>query len=282
MKYIILIGDGMADEPLPSLQGKTPLEAARTPNLDFIAKNGLAGYVRTVPRGMTPGSDVANMSVFGYDPKKYYTGRGPLEAASLGIDLKKDEVAFRCNLVYVANGIMQDFTAGHISTEEAVILLDYLQKELRPKDIRFVPGLSYRHLAIFRNGPARAVCAPPHDITGKKINNYLPRGAGAPQLKDLMQASAALLPQHALNQRREQNQKNPANMIWLWGQGKKPALPPFKKLFGKTGAVITAVHLLKGIGRLSGMEIIDVPGATGFIDTNYAGKARAALQALQA
>jgi 2,3-bisphosphoglycerate-independent phosphoglycerate mutase len=281
MKYAVLIGDGMADEPLPELGHRTPLEVANIPNMNFMAKNGIAGMVRTVPRGLPPGSDVANMSVFGYDPKKYYTGRGPLEAASLGITLKNDEVAFRCNLVAVQDARMDDFTAGHISTEEAAILIKDLNDKLGSREVRFVVGLSYRHLVILKGGPAQADCTPPHDITGKEIKNYLPRGKGKEVLKKLMRESVILLAEHPVNKKRVAEGKKPATMIWLWGQGKKPAFPPFKDKFGKSGAVITAVHLLKGIGACVGFEVINVAGATGFIDTNYRGKASAALETLK-
>ncbi|MBU0687809.1 MAG: cofactor-independent phosphoglycerate mutase [Candidatus Margulisbacteria bacterium] len=281
MKYVVLIGDGMTDEPLSELNGKTPLEVANIPNMDFIAKSGIGGYVRTVPQGFIPGSDVANMSVFGYDPKKYYTGRGPLEATSLGVELKKDEVAFRCNLVTVKDGVMDDFTAGHISTDEAKVIIEDLNANFGNNDIRFIPGLSYRHLVVIKNGPEKAECTAPHDITGKKINLYLSRGKGEELLNNLMKESVIFLARHPVNKKRVAEGKKPATMIWLWGQGRRPAFPLFQKVYKKTGAVITAVHLLKGIGKNVGFEVINVPGATGFIDTNYEGKASAAIEALK-
>jgi 2,3-bisphosphoglycerate-independent phosphoglycerate mutase len=273
MKYLVLIGDGMSDRPLKELKGKTPLEVAKTPNMDYIAQNGVVGWSNNVPKGMPPGSDVASMSIFGYSPKKYYTGRGPLEAASLGVKLGKDDVAFRCNLVTVKNRKMKDFTAGHIDTGEARKIIKTLDKKLGCKDIRFYPGLSYRHLLVVSSAvvSSTANCVPPHDITGKKIAPYLPKGKGADVLLQLMNESEVLLHQ----------MKTKATVIWPWGQGKAPAMPSFKKKFGKKGAVITAVHLLKGLGKTLGLEVIDVPGATGYLDTNYLGKAQYALRALK-
>jgi 2,3-bisphosphoglycerate-independent phosphoglycerate mutase len=222
---------------------------------------------------MPPASDVANMSIFGYDPKKYYTGRGPLEAASLGVKLAKNEVAFRCNLVTIKNRKMKDFTAGHIGTEEARRIMEEIDGKLGRKGIKFYPGLSYRHLLVVdvAEVSTSVSCTPPHDITGKPIRGYLPRGRGAEVLLRLMNESEVLL--HGM--------KKKATMIWPWSPGKTPNMPSFKKKFGLKGAVITAVHLLKGLGRTLGMEVIDVPGATGYLDTNYAGKARYALRALK-
>jgi len=273
MKYLVLIGDGMSDLPLRELKGKTPLEAAKTPNMDYIAEGGVAGWSKNVPRGLPPGSDVASMSIFGYDPKKYYTGRGPLEAASLGVKLKKGDVAFRCNLVTVKDRKMKDFTAGHISTPEAKRIMKALDKKLGCKGIRFYPGLSYRHLLVVSSAVVSSAvkCVPPHDITGKKIAPYLPRGKGAEVLLQLMNESEVVL--HGM--------KTKATMIWPWGQGESPDMPSFRKKFGKKGAVITAVHLLKGMGKTLGLEVINVPGATGYLDTNYKGKAEYALKALK-
>jgi 2,3-bisphosphoglycerate-independent phosphoglycerate mutase len=273
VKYIVLIGDGMADLPLGKLGGKTPLEAAKTPHMDFIAKNGSCGWVNNVPRGMPPASDVAAMSIFGYNPRKYYTGRGPLEAASLGVKLAKDEVALRCNLVTVKNRKMADFTAGHIGTAEAKKIIRALDKKLGCEEIRFYPGLSYRHLLVVKSCLVneKVITTPPHDITGKMISGYLPKGKGANPLLQLMNESEVLL--HEM--------KTKATMIWPWSPGKNPSMPLFKRKFGKKGAVITAVHLLKGTGKILGMEVIKVPGATGYLDTNYAGKARYALAALK-
>ncbi|MDD5593133.1 MAG: cofactor-independent phosphoglycerate mutase [Candidatus Margulisbacteria bacterium] len=273
-KYLVLIGDGMSDLPLKELGGKTPLEAAKTPNLDWLAQNGAGGWTRNIPSGLEPGSDVAAMSIFGYDPKKYYSGRGPLEAASLNIKLNAGEVAFRCNLVSVENGRMKDFTAGHISTAQAKKIFELLNKKIGTSSVRFYPGLSYRNLLIMKDDRggslAKLKTVPPHDITGRPINDYLPKGKAAECLISLMNESEVIL--HGL--------KTKATMIWPWGQGKSPRMSSFRKKFGKKAAVITAVHLLKGLGKILGMEIINVPGATGYLDTNYKGKADYALKAL--
>ena len=273
MKYLVLIGDGMSDRPLSELKGRTPLEAARTPNMDFLARNGMVGWTKNVPRGMPTASDVANMSIFGYNPRKYYTGRGPLEAASLGIKLGKDEIAFRCNLVTVKKRKMKDFTAGHISTAEARRIMRQLDRKLGSHKIKFFTGLSYRHLLVINSSLAseKTICTPPHDITGKAIRKYLPQGAKSETLLKLMNESEVLL--HGMKTR--------ATMIWPWSPGKTPNMPPFRKRFGLKGAVITAVHLLKGLGKVLGLEVINVPGATGYLDTNYTAKANYALKALK-
>lgn len=273
MKYLVLIGDGMSDEPVKALKGKTPLEVAKTPNMDFLAQNGLCGWVNNVPKGLEPGSDVAAMSILGYNPKKYYSGRGPLEAASLGVKLKKDEIAFRCNLVTVKDGRMKDFTAGHIETKEASKLMRLLDKKLGSKDIKFYPGLSYRHLLVVSSAVVSSAVktTPPHDITGQKIHDYLPKRKGSDLLLQLMSESEVLL----------HEQKTKATMIWPWSPGGLPDMPKFKNKYKKSGAIITAVHLLKGIGKILGLEVINVPGATGYLDTNYKGKAQYALRALK-
>lgn len=273
MKYLVLIGDGMSDRPLRQLGGKTPLEAARTPNMDHLARNGVCGWVNNVPKGMPPASDVANLSIFGYDPRKYYTGRGPLEAASLGVKLGGNEIAFRCNLVTVKGGRMRDFTAGHISTAQGKKVIRALDNKIGSRQVRFHAGLSYRHLLVISASAAGKAlkCTPPHDITGKKIGKYLPKGKGADLLLKLMNESEVLL--HGMG--------TEATMIWPWSPGKTPRMPSFRKRFGKNGAIITAVHLLKGIGRVLRMQVIDVPGATGYLDTNYQGKASYALRALK-
>ncbi len=281
MKYAVLIGDGMSDYPLKELGDKTPLEVAKTPNMDSIAEDGITGLARTVPQGFKPGSDIANLSIFGYDPSKYFTGRGPLEAANMGVKLKPSDVAFRCNVVTVKDGIMHDFTAGHITDKEAEKLIKFIDEKLGSKEIKFYPGVSYRHLTVIENGPAKAKCTPPHDITDKKIDNYLPKGEGADLLNKLMRDSVPLLADHEVNKKRINASKNPANMIWLWGQGKTPSMPSFKKKYGLTGSVITAVNLLKGIGISIGLDVIDVPGATGYFDTNYRGKAEYGIESLK-
>ena len=267
MKYIILVGDGMADKPVKELGGKTPLEAANTPNMDKIAASGVTGWAKTIPDDLPAGSDVAYLSILGYDPHKYYTGRAPLEAANLGIDLKKDDVAFRCNLVRIENDIMADYSAGHIKTEDAKELIRRLNDKLGSYGIRFYPGVSYRHIMVVPKGSVKLETKPPHDISDKNITPYLPYGEGQELILDLMNKSKEIF----------KNSKTKANMIWLWGQGSMPHLPKFKI----NGAVITAVDLIKGLGRLIGLSVINVPGATGYLDTNYAGKGQYAINCLK-
>ncbi|MDD5196428.1 MAG: cofactor-independent phosphoglycerate mutase [Candidatus Omnitrophica bacterium] len=285
MKYIVLVCDGMSDYPLQELGERTPLEAAKTPNLDFIAKHGRLGRVKTVPAGFIPGSDVAQMSIFGYDPKKYYSGRGPLEAANLGVELEDDDVAFRCNLVTTSADALTDYSAGHISTKEAAILIKFIDQRLGTNRIKFYPGVSYRHLMVIKRGAEEHLealhCLAPHDITGKNIAKNLPKGDGADILIKLMEESRNILVKHEINTVRIDLKENPANMIWLWGQGKKPAMPKFNDKYNLTGSVISAVDLIKGIGRLLGLEVINVPGATGYYDTDYKAKARAAVKLLE-
>ncbi|MDD2927269.1 MAG: cofactor-independent phosphoglycerate mutase [Candidatus Omnitrophica bacterium] len=285
MKYIVLVCDGMSDYPLQELGERTPLEAAKTPNLDFIARHGRLGRVRTVPAGFIPGSDVAQMSIFGYDPKKYYSGRGPLEAANLGVELEDDDVAFRCNLVTAFADTLTDYSAGHISTKEATILVKFIDQHLGTNRIKFYPGVSYRHLMVIKRGAEEHLealrCLAPHDITGKNIAKNLPKGDGADILIKLMEESRNILVKHEINLVRIDLKENPANMIWLWGQGKKPAMPKFNDKYNLTGSVISAVDLIKGLGRLLGLEVINVPGATGYYDTDYKAKARAAVKLLE-
>lgn len=281
MKYVVLVGDGMADYPLAELDGKTPLEIAKTPNMDYIAEGGQVGIIRTIPRQMAPASDVANLSILGYDPLKYYTGRGPLEAKNLGIELSEEDVAFRCNLITAEGDKLVDYSAGHITTKEAHILINHLNKKLGSESIRFYPGVSYRNVMVARNFGLNAKCVPPHDIMGKRISNYLPRGIGAERLITLMRASRTIFAKHEINQVRIDLKENPANMIWLWGQGKKPQIPEFKERFGITGAIISAVDLVNGIGKTLGLSVIKVPGATGYYDTNYLNKAKYGLKALE-
>ena len=278
MKYVILLGDGMADHPIDSLGGKTPLQAANKPNMDLIARQGRTGLVRTVPEGLPPGSDVANLSVLGYDPQRYYSGRAPLEAAAMGVHLAKDDIAFRCNFVTVNKGQMEDYSAGHITSDEGRELIKSL-KPLMPGE-RLYPGVSYRNLLVLKAG-AEAVCTPPHDIMDRPIEDHLPRGKDSELLIELMEATQPVLASHPVNKKRIAYGKKPANMIWLWGQGPAPSMPTFQERFGLRGAMISAVDLLKGIGTYAGLEVIDVPGATGDIDTNYAGKVEAALEALK-
>ena len=285
MKYIILLGDGMPDYPIKELGDKTPLEYAQTPNMDFIAKNGTVGCVKTIPDGFPPGSDVSNLSILGYDPAKYYTGRAPLEAASIGVKLSPTDIAFRCNLVTLkptdSELIMEDFSAGHISTEEARELISVLDKKLGTEEIKFYPGVSYRHLMVWKNGSNNLKLIPPHDISGKGIKSYIPQGDRANIIIELMNSSQMVLNNHKINKERKNNGKNPANSIWLWGHGKAPAMPTLKERFNLTGSIIAAVDLMKGIGIYAGLTPIDVPGATGYIDTNYEGKADYALKELE-
>jgi 2,3-bisphosphoglycerate-independent phosphoglycerate mutase len=292
MKYIILLGDGMADRPQAELGGKTCLQAARTPNLDQLASRGQVGMVQTVPPGFPPGSDVANLTVMGYDPRKYYSGRSPLEAASIGVELGPDDVAFRCNLVTLRvtggksagvrrKAVMEDFSAGHISTQEARLLIEEIENKLGSDRIRFYPGVSYRHLMVWKGGKDRMECTPPHDIQDKEIQDYLPRGEGDETITSLMESSMELLPSHPVNKKRLEAGRRAANSIWLWGQGKRPQMPTFREKYGLEGAMISAVDLTKGIGIYAGFEVVDVPGATGWLDTNYVGKAEHALWALK-
>jgi 2,3-bisphosphoglycerate-independent phosphoglycerate mutase len=284
----------MADRPRADLGGRTCLQAAKTPNLDQLASAGQVGMVSTVPDGYAPGSDVANLSVLGYDPRKYYTGRSPLEAASIGVSLGPDDVAFRCNLVTLRSTgggaaaerrrttlVMEDFSAGHISTADARTLIEEIGGKLGTEHIRFYPGVSYRHLMVWKGGKDRIDCTPPHDIQDKDIQDYLPRGEGDDVINELMEASFDILSNHPLNRARHENGKRVANSIWLWGQGKRPSMPTFREKYGLEGAVISAVDLTKGLGVYAGFEVINVPGATGWIDTNYVGKAEHALFALK-
>ena len=282
MKYAVLIGDGMADYPIEKLGGKTILQAARTPAMDYIAAHGKAGHAKTIPEGFPPGSDVANMSILGYDPAVYYSGRAPLEAASMGVALAPDDVAFRCNLITIEHGRIKDYSAGHISSEEAKILIETLDAELGTDELSFYPGISYRHLMVARkNLGAETDCTPPHDITGKKIDKYLPRGKDGAFFYARIKASMIVLELHPVNLKRVEGGKNPANSIWVWGQGHAPEFTPFQELYGKTGAIISAVDLLKGIGIYAGLDVIEVEGATGYLDTNYEGKANAAIEVLK-
>jgi len=286
-KYIVLIGDGMADYPIAELGGKTPLQSARTPNLDRLARQGTLGRVNTIPPGFSPGSDVANLTVFGYDPAVYYTGRAPLEAVAMGVKLAPADVAFRCNLVTLlkedGDTYMEDFSAGHISTEEAGRIVKDLGKELGNEEFDFYPGVSYRHLLVWHNGEAslRLKTTPPHDITGRNISPHIPEGDGEEEILWLMNRAQKILPSHPVNLERTRRGKKPGNAIWLWGQGKAPVLKPMTQRFGIRGSVISAVDLIKGIGYYAGLEIVNVPGATGYLDTNYAGKAESALKALE-
>lgn len=286
MKYIVIIPDGAADYPLDELGGKTPLQVAHTPNIDFLASRGVVGTVKNIPQGFSPGSDVANLSILGYDPRVYYTGRAPLEAVSMGLTLSKDDIAYRCNLVTLRLAdkkqiFMEDYSAGHISSDEAKILIEEIDKKLGNDLLRFYPGVSYRHIMIWKGGTEDVECTPPHDITGKEISRHLPIGKNANFLKELIFKSLEILKDHPVNKKRIAEGKKPANSIWLWGQGRTPNLPTYQDKYKLSGALISAVDLTKGLGILAGFHIINVPGATGWIDTNYEGKAEYALNALE-
>lgn len=272
-KYMVIVPDGAADYPLEELEGKTPLEAAFTPNMDFIAKNGVCGTALTIPSGMAAGSDVANFSLLGYDPRIYYTGRGPLEAASLGVELEEGEFAFRCNLITVDGGRLVDYSADHITTEEARILVQELSKELSGDGIDFYPGMSYRHILKLRGDFHHTNCQPPHDVTGYPLEEVFPSGPGSDTLLQLIHRSWEVLRDHPINQKRLLEGRRPANSIWPWGQGRSPQLPTLQERYGITGAVITAVDLIKGLGLYAGMRVEEVPGATGYYNTDYAAKA---------
>lgn len=285
MKYVVLLGDGMADEPMPELGGKTPLQCARTPYMDRLAREGQVGLAQTIPDGFPPGSDVANLSVFGYDPADCYSGRSPLEAASMGVSLGPEDVSFRLNLVTLGRNddgeIMEDFSAGHIPTGEAREIVLTLGKELGTERFGFYPGVSYRHLLVWRGGVDTMTFTPPHDITGQPVKGQWPRGEGSGVLLELMDRARAILASHPVNIKRQSEGKRPANAMWLWGQGRAPHMATLQERFGLSGAVISAVDLIKGIGIYAGLDVINVPGATGYIDTNYRGKAEYALEALK-
>lgn len=276
----------MADWPVAELGNKTPLEYARTPNMDRIASFGLLGMTHTIPQGYPAGSDVGTMSLLGYDPSRYHTGRSPIEAASMGVDLAPTDIAFRCNLVTLgtdANGqeIMDDFSAGHITSPEASELMQTINRELGTPELAFYPGVSYRHLLVWHGGKEKMQTTPPHDITGQAFTGYLPAGEGSDTLLTLMQRSRAILADHPVNTKRQANGHKPASSIWLWGQGRRPAVPTIRERFGLDGSVISAVDLVRGLGVLAGLEVINVPGATGFLDTNYLGKGQYGLESLK-
>lgn len=283
MKYIVMLGDGMADDPVKALGGRTPLEAAKKPNIDRLAKGGRLGMVRTVPEGFKPGSDVANLSAMGYDPVSCYTGRSPLEAVSIGIQMNDTDVAFRCNVVTLSDEpdyedkTMVDYSAGEISTAEAAELIRAVEEGLGTPERIFYPGISYRHCMIWHEGPCGLSLTPPHDISDRKIREYLPEN---PVILDLMKRSHEILKNHPINQARAAKGLNPANSIWLWGEGTKPGVTSFEAMHGVKASVISAVDLIKGIGICAGMKVIEVEGATGNIDTNFEGKGKAALQTL--
>ena len=285
MKYIILVGDGMGDLPLPELEDRTPLEAANTTAMDYLCQHGELFRLKTIPAGMHPGSDIANLSLLGYEPQHFYTGRAPLEAASMGIDLAEDETAYRCNLVTLKKNVdgsltMVDFSAGNIPTAESSVLIKDLQDELGSDWFHFYPGISYRHLMVSQNSLPNLETVPPHDYIGQDVTEFWKRYQQYPELQLLLESACKLLKNHQVNKQRTERGLLSANGIWLWGEGKAPTIPTIKEQFGLQGSLISAVDLLKGIGSYGGLEIINVEGATGNLDTNYAGKAAAALQAL--
>lgn len=283
MKYVVVLGDGMADEPIEELGGKTPLEYADTPTMDSMSKQSEIGLIHTIPEGMSPGSDTANLSVLGYDPKKYYTGRSPLEALSIGVDMKDTDVALRCNIVTVSTDDLPyeektiiDHSSGEISTEDAAILLDAVKKELETDTYRFYVGTSYRHLTIWDKGEVVSL-TPPHDVLGQKIGQYLPKDE---TLRRMQEKSYDILSNHPINVERMKKGQNPANSIWFWGAGTRPCVTSFEEQYHKKGAMISAVDLLKGIAIGAHMKVIEVEGANGGLDTNYEGKANAAIDVL--
>ncbi len=286
MKFAVILGDGMADWPVDELGGKTPLDVAVHPAMDKLAQNGEFGLVKTVPDGMTPGSDTANLSVFGYDPKRYYSGRSPLEAASLGIPLTETDVTYRCNLVTLSaetdlsETTMIDYSAGEISTGEASELIQFLDGRLGGEGVRLYHGFSYRHCLVLNHAETGAILTPPHDFSGKPVAGRLPAGTNSPLLMRWMRAAYELLKDHPVNRARVAAGKNPANAIWFWGEGRKPALTTFFEKTGLKGAVISAVDLIQGIGRCAQMEVVKVSGATGTYETNFAAKAAAAIDVL--
>lgn len=278
----MLVGDGMADFPVEELGGKTVLEYAYTPNMDRVVSQGRIGLVSTVPDGFLPGSDVANMSLMGYDPAKYYSGRAPVEAASMGIKLSAEDIAFRCNFVTIENGIMRDYSAGHIETSEAAKLIATLQDALGSDTVRFYPGVSYRHLLVVRGVGGALKCVPPHDITGREVSGYLPSGKDSEYILSIMNNAREVLTKACgYHNRMREIGSCAATDIWLWGQGPAVSLPSLKEKFGISGSVISAVDLIRGLGKLAGLNVRIVEGATGYLGTNYAGKVAAAVSAFE-
>lgn len=281
MKYFLIVPDGAADEPLAELDGKTPLEVARTPNLDKLAESSLVGSVQVTPLDMYPGSDAANMALLGYDPTRYYTGRGPIEAAAMGIPLDAKDVAFRCSLVSTDGETLLDYSAGHITTEEARPIIELANQKLGTRSLRLFPGVSYRHILRWTDGPTEVQTHPPHESMGKKLSEIYPQGDMDSKIRRFSEDSLNLLDDLPFNRQRKGEGKPPANMLWPWSPGRTPELPSFFKKRGMTGAVISAVDVVRGLGKLTGLEIVNVPGATGYFDTNYLGKAQAAVDATE-
>ncbi len=287
MKYVVFLGDGMADYPFKGLGGQTPLDVAHKPHMDEIAQKGILGLVKTIDDSLSPGSDVANLSVMGYDPMKYYTGRSPLEALSIGVPLSETDVTFRANLVTLTgeenyeDKTMADYSSGEITTQESGELIAFLKDKLHFDSLSLYKGISYRHLLVWDGGSTNVTLTPPHDISDRVIGDYLPKGDGAETLLSLMKQSYELLCEHPVNLARAERGLAPANSLWIWGEGRKPALDSFQEKYGIRGSMISAVDLLKGIGKGSGMQVVEVEGATGNIDTNFDGKAQAAIDELK-
>lgn len=281
MKYIVLVPDGAADYPLDELDGQTPLEAASTPHMDRLAREGVGGLVQMIPPERPPGSDIGNLEIFGYDSRIHYTGRSPLEAASMGVDLGEAGVAFRMNLIYCDGDTLVDYSAGHIESDEAGELVAALAAELGQDHIRLYPGVGYRHLLVYDDGPEDLVSYPPHDIMGESVAAHLPAGEGQAQIRALMAAAESILASAPVNAARIARGERPANAIWLWGSGRALSLENFAERYGLQGGVISAVDLVRGIGKSAGLAVIEVPGITGYLDTNYEGKAEYALAALE-
>ena len=287
MKYVVFLGDGMADRPVPQLDGRTPLEAASHPNMDRLASDGLYGLARTVPFGMKPGSDVANLSVMGFDPEIYYTGRSPLEAASIGIDFTEEDVTYRCNFVTLSDpenfdaATMDDYCAGEITSEEAAQLVEVINEKFGTDTVHLYPGVSYRQCLVLRNAETGVETTQPHDIPGQLVGDKLPTGTNSELMREIMAYAGKTFPKHPVNLARVAAGKHPANMTWFWGEGRKPALKPYEELYGVKGAVISAVDLIQGIGKCADMRVIKVEGATGNYHTDFAAKGRAAIEALE-
>lgn len=280
MKHILVVPDGAADLPLAELNGKTPLQAARTPYLDDLAGRGKVGAVQVTPEGMYPGSDAANMALLGYDPSRYYTGRGPIEAAAIGVPLEPADVAFRCSLVSTDGERLTDYSSGHIATTEARSIIQLAQQKLGTRRLTLFPGISYRHILRWTGGPVEVLTSPPHEHVGSELAEIYPRGDRESQLRAFIEDSLNLLDDLAYNRKRRAEGLPPANMLWPWSPGRMPDLPAFFSLRGATGAVVAAVDVVRGLGKLAGLQVLDVPGATGYLDTDYAAKGRAAAAAL--
>ena len=283
MRYLVILGDGMADRPVPELGGRTPLEAAHKPHMDWLAQHGEVGMAKTVPEGMPPGSDTANLSVMGYDPRTCYSGRSPLEAVSMGIPLAEDDVTFRCNLVTLSDEeeyedcTMVDYSSDEISTQESAQLIHDLNQQFHTESRDLFPGISYRHCLVIHHAKTGSVCTPPHDISGKPIRDHLPGGTYGAELLELMKRSRQILRDHPVNKARVARGLRPATSCWFWGEGTRPAIQNFTEKYGVKGGVISAVDLIKGIAICAGLESVDVEGATGNVHTNFPGKAQAAI-----